>query len=467
MSAVRHVYAVALRAYPSGYRRAHAAELTSTLHEVVGDPPRLVVRELVGLLVGGLRQRVRGLALLGGRHAAAEALVVVVVGLAFVGLQWSSEGGSVRPGTGPVAFAPESPAYSHLTADVEHAPIGRAVALYQQGMGVEFFDTPQALVLGADETATRRIGLATDRGRHGDAGPMLLSPDGRLVIVGDLGDGQNDLALVDLSSGGVRRLQVPLPGEVHPLAWAPDGGTVAYSVGDGLHLLDLATGASRSVPRTAGVDAAAFSPTAPEIAVQLRWGGPDVLVFALDGARLRTLDMRGGSIGPNSWSPDGRLIAVEDDGTTVGFVRADGALLKPPVVVPVPGAGGEYRGRFAGWAGSSRPVFMVAAGTAGAPGRARLLATNLAGGEVRQLTKISTHAGNEAVSSRHFAADLLPGAGVRPAGDWDRGPLPLWFRFGVVLAVAALSAWVVRFAGSWARRRERRLVQRLAVPEPT
>jgi hypothetical protein len=181
------VYALLLHAYPPRYRKSHQRELLSTLQDVLGAPPRLEAREAVGLLVGGLGQRLSATSRLQDRHVRATALLVLVLGLTsslWHQAQWPN---SVPAGSGPASFAPASPAYSHRTADVRTAPLGRAVALYQHGTGVEWRDYPQALVLAADRTATRRLSLALGRagpGAQGDPAPMLLSSDGRYVAVG-------------------------------------------------------------------------------------------------------------------------------------------------------------------------------------------------------------------------------------------------------------------------------------------
>src|SRR4051812_21647778 len=173
-------------------------------------------------------------------------------------------GAEARHGSAAVAVPDRLAGYSHLMADVSDAPPGRAVALYQHGCGVELLDTPQAVVLAADDDVYRRLGAAESRGgaeSQGDPGPMLLSPDGRQVALGDHDTGSPDLAVVDLGSGDVASHQLPDARSVIPVAWAPDGARVAYLsdaaathpysggpiVGD-LLVLDLASGEASPVP---------------------------------------------------------------------------------------------------------------------------------------------------------------------------------------------------------------------------
>src|SRR5688572_30027625 len=122
--------------------------------------------------------RRRWLTPLAAAVAACLALLGVALGPGFI------RRGEIRPGGEPDAPAslPDRIAgYSYLTADVSSDPPGRAIAVYQHGFGVEFFDFPQALVLGADRDVYRRVDLAERRGgsarQGGDPAPMLLSPD--------------------------------------------------------------------------------------------------------------------------------------------------------------------------------------------------------------------------------------------------------------------------------------------------
>src|SRR4051812_39991991 len=102
---------------------------------------RLAAREMANLVNSGASRWVGACAGLRFRHALLVMAVVVCAGLAVSAVAAREDRpGPVAPASGPASFAPQSPAYSHLTADIEHAPLGRAVALYQQGTDVELFD---------------------------------------------------------------------------------------------------------------------------------------------------------------------------------------------------------------------------------------------------------------------------------------------------------------------------------------
>jgi hypothetical protein len=138
-------------------------------------------------------------------------LVLGTSAAAFVLLPMAS-GVESRDGGTAVSIPDRLASYSYLTGNVSDAPPGRAVALYQHGFGVEFMDYPQAVVLAADDDLYRRLDAAEDRGgseTQGDPGPMLLSPDGLWVALGDHDTRDADLGVVDLRTGGVTSRQVP------------------------------------------------------------------------------------------------------------------------------------------------------------------------------------------------------------------------------------------------------------------
>ena len=177
-----------------------------------------------------------------------------------------STGAGGRDAGTAVALPDRLAGYSYLTGQVSEAPPGRALALYQHGFGVEFLDFPQAVVLAADDDVYRRLDAAEDlagRETQGDPGPMLLSPDGRWVALGDHTASAARLDLLDLTTGAVDRHAVPEARSVLPVAWSADGRQVAYLAGDrptvppayaprsrlgDLFVLDLASGAHRVVP---------------------------------------------------------------------------------------------------------------------------------------------------------------------------------------------------------------------------
>lgn len=418
----------------------------------------------------------------GGRR-----LPLVVSGLvllpALVLALWP-HGGPAPAGADDVAGIPERLAgYSYLTGDVSDSPPGRAVALFQHGWGVEFMDLPQAVVVGADADVYRRLDLAERRAgpeNQGDPGPMLLSPDGGSVAVGEHDSGRPDLLVLDLGTGAVERHRVPGGRSLLPLAWSPDGSRLAYLLSEtatstlsgmppegDVGVLDLATGQARPVAGAERVWTAAFSPDGSELAVQhpdAAGGGLQLLDLA--GDRPRDVELPDGHHldGPDAWSPDGRLLATarapypcldlveetealachqawESTPDVVGFVPAG----TDDQQVPAP-VGTTRQGRVLGWT-STREVVVLAAAEGpdhAGPDELWLAAVSVDDGTAHRLSTVTTDNGDYGVGRFQLATALLPDLEVRAAGDPDRGPWPTWVRVGLALLAAAAAGLATR-----------------------
>lgn len=398
-----------------------------------------------------------------GWLALAVVLLVLVVGLSSDLLKAHRDAGPTPVREGPASFAPSSPGYSHATADVQDSPLGRAVALYQQGTGVEFFDTPQALLLSADATATRRLGLADGGGgpaSQDDPAPMLLAPNGRFVAVGAHGEPVDTLTILGLLDGRLREVPVASSREVQPLAWSPDSADLAFTDADGLHVLSMASGAVKDVPLGTVATGAAFSPASKELAVELDVGG--LVVLDLVSGTQRQLRAGGPerTLAPGAWSPDGRLLALSPPfGRRVDFVPADGSGRDAPAGFGIPGTGDGYFGGFVAWSAADRVVSVTSPGTGGEGGDATLVETDTSGGSARVLTSISTNDGNEVVWRMQLASELVRGAYARPQSAADTGPRPLRWSLIATLPAAASAGVLVLLGGgarrAWGRRRSR------------
>lgn len=393
---------------------------------------------------------------------------------------------ALLPGGSPVAADQSAAAgipdrmagYSYLTGDVSSSPPGRAVALFQHGWGVEFMDFPQAVVLGADADVYRRVDLAEDRAtpeNQGDPGPMLLSPDGTSVAVGDHDSDRPDLAVLNLATGEVARHPVPGGRSVVPVAWSSDGRRVAYLIsaaatsttsgtpaeGD-VGVLDLGSGEARALAGATRVWTAAFSPDSSEVAVQHSAAAGGALeVFALDGSGRRNLSLPAGHHlgGADAWSPDGALLATsrapfpcldlleeaqwlacqrewESIPDVIAFVAATARPAQVPTPVEVAIAG---QGRVLGWA-SAREV-VVLTGHADAegsdPDEFWVTGVSLEDGAAERLSAVPTGGGNYGVGRFQLAAALLPDLDVRAAGEPDRGRWPAALRVTAALLAAA------------------------------
>ena len=252
------------------------------------------------------------------------AAVPPVVGAVVAGIVVVLTGLGGSPTAAATPAVPEVMAgYSHLTGSVSSSPPGPAVALWQHGYGVEFLDFPQAVVLGAGGDSYRRVDVAEERAgseTQGDPAPMLLSPDGTRVAVGDHDVERPDVVVVDLTTGETTRHALPAGRSVVPVAWSSDGETLASLVSDeatnpysggritgSIALLDLPDDSAEVLELDGSATAAAFSPDGSELAVEQ--SGGITVVDLQDGSR-RSLEVDGVLAGPAAWSPDGRLLAV-------------------------------------------------------------------------------------------------------------------------------------------------------------
>ncbi len=331
--------------------------------------------------------------------------------------------------------------YSYLTGSVSASPPGRAVALFQHGFGVEFLDFPQAIVVGADGDVYRRLDEAEHRGgseSQGDPAPMLLSPQGTHVAVGDHDTGGADLAVVDLRTGDSTLYPLPAGRSIVPLAWSPDGKQVAYQfsaeptnpyggfpiTGD-VGLLDPQTGIAEALPGASNVKTAAFSPDGTELALQHGLLGGTLEVVSLVGDSPRVVQAPGGELdGPAAWSPDGLLLATTEvdtcrypelgrpcvgDRTEISFADATGQGRRVPDPLQVDAAGSN---QVLGWTASNEVAVLTESkltDTDPDPGTYWVTVVPLGGGDPRNL---SAHTGKQQLWGWSISAGL--GTSPRP-----------------------------------------------------
>ena len=371
------------------------------------------------------------------------------------------------PGGGPTAAAtpavPEQMAgYSYLTGTVSSSPPGPAVALWQHGYGVEFLDFPQAVVLGAGGDSYRRVDVAEERAgseTQGDPAPMLLSPDGTRVAVGDHDIERPDVVVVELATGETTRHGLPAGRSVVPVAWSSDGETLASLVSEeatspysggritgAIAVADLSGDSAEVLDLDGSATAAAFSPDGTELAVEQSGG---VTVVDLQDGGRRTLAVDGVLAGPAAWSPDGRLLAVttvepvsappgvDAPGTPTGLsfvdARGGGGAVPDPLALDLTGPG-----RVLGWAGPAEVLTVL--GVDGVDEQT-LSAVPLDGAEPRALMRM-TNLGSYGVGRFQLASAVAGSLEVVDPDDVDRGPWP-WALRAVLAAAAGLLAWAV------------------------
>jgi hypothetical protein len=381
---------------------------------------------------------------------AVAALVLVLTG----------QGSSPAPAASP-AVPEELAAYSHLTGSVSSSPPGPVVALWQHGYGVELLDFPQAVVLGAGGDTYRRVDVAEGRAgaeTQGDPAPMLLSPDGTRVAVGDHDTERPDVVVVDLRTGGTTRHSLPAGRSVVPVAWSMDGEALASLASDeatnpysggritgDVALLDLTDDAAEVLELDRSATGAAFAPDGSEIAVDQ--SGVVTVVDLQDGDQ-RNLEVDGVLAGPAAWSPDGRLLAVTTVGPTdvapgveapgiptgLSFVDADGRGDTVPDPVPLDLTG---PGRVLGWAGPGEVVTVLAGDGAD---EQTLSGVPLDGTEPRTLMRMDD-LGSYGVGRFQLASNTAETLEVVTPADVDRGPWPLPVR-SLAAILAGLAAWL-------------------------
>ena len=388
-----------------------------------------------------------------------------------------------RPDAGDFSVPRQMAGYSYVTGSVSASAPGPAVALFQHGFGVEFMDYPQAVVLGAGGDTYRRVDLAEQRAgaeTQGDPGPMLLSPDGRYVAVGDHDTAQPNVAVVDLTTGDTTTHPLPQGRSVVPVAWSADGRSMAlllsadatnpYSGGlieGDVGVLDLGTDRTE-VLDGGDASAAAFSPDGSALAVQ-RSGANGRELVIVEGDDERVVGADGLLAGPSAWSPDGRLLAITtldpslapappgDPGIPTGlsFVDATGAggEVPEPVELRVSGPG-----RVLGWDGNDE-VLMLLDGGGGDPccgsDDLTLSTVPLDGSSPRTLMTMSgvSSYGVGRFQLASAAADRLE---VVTPDAVDRGAWPVAMRI-VLALLAGLAVWVVAAIVA-------RVVRRLTAP---
>ena len=395
--------------------------------------------------------------------------VPLVLGLCASGLVLTLGAGHERPApeAGTYAVPEELADYSYVTGSVSSSPPGPAVALFQHGFGVEFMDFPQAVVLGAGGDSYRRVDVAEDRAggeTQGDPAPMLLSPDGRYVAVGDHDAGGNepDVAVVDLTTGETSTYDLPQGRSVIPVAFSADGGSLAVLLSDeasnpyrgeritgDVGVLDLADASTEVIDVDGTGATAAFSPDGSEIVVE-RASPRELTLVALGTAGSeRRLSLDGVLAGPTAWSPDGRLLAITTvepapgapgmgaPGTPVGLSFVDptggGGDAPAPLTLPLTGPG-----RVLGWDGTEAVLMLLTVEDDDAYTVSRV---PLDGSEPTTLMRMDDM-GSYGVGRFQLAAAAGDRLQVVDPSDVGRGPWPLLQRISASV-LAGLLVWLV------------------------
>jgi hypothetical protein len=330
--------------------------------------------------------------------------------------------------------------YSWYTGMLSSDRFQAASLLYQNGVGVEFMDTPQSVLLSTDGSTYRRLDEAEALSipeDQGDPATSVLSPDGTFVVVASAGR-TGEVQVITLRDG--RRSPIPVGGKrtALPVSIGRDGRTVLLTTSDkvvdryaetddlGLARLDLQTHQVLDYPEVKGVHAAALSPDGSRILITSARGLE--LIDAVTGRVTTTLPGSPElSLDGDAWSADGQLVALMDRSVLV-ILDVSGA---QPVQRRLPLSEPEY-GSAIGWRDKS--TVLIHGSTNGDENTSELYWVDATTGEQEPFASYTPNFTGASLLRVDAARDLVPQWQVteRPV---DRGPLPL--RLGMLLAAIA------------------------------
>jgi hypothetical protein len=323
---------------------------------------------------------------------------------------------------------------------------------YQNGVGVEWMDAPQSVMLAADGITYRRLDAAealTVVADQGDPADVVVSPDGTALVIAGA-DGHGFVEVVSLADDTSRRVPIGEGRSAIPVSMAADG-TVAVLLSSSemspylgndfrlhgtLAALHLGTGELREYDIT-DANAAAIAPDASRIVVDTATGLKTV--DAETGAvRDLGLTVGNGWLGDDAWAPDGDRFALLD-GTTLRVIDVSGG---EPVESAVPVDLLEY-GSVYGWR-DDETVLMY---TADGDNSGEFAWVDVATGDSETFSTYATGITGAAIATLDVARDLVPG--------WEVGPRPADRGVGQLIAAAALAVPVALIVWGLTPRRRR------------
>ena len=191
------------------------------------------------------------------------------------------------------------------------------------------------LAFVCDERPSQTIAIvdvASGRTRRvvsGSIDTFSWSPDGRRIAYGDLG-------VFTIRSDGTQRKRVVSNAWAGFPLWSPDGREILFQNGgadgqDHWHTVPAAGGKVRAVAVAAFSSSPAWSPDSTRIAFERAVGaaashpasGSQIALVRRNGKGLRSLTTGDGHRYRPAWSPNGRLIAFERNGSVL-VIRDDG-----------------------------------------------------------------------------------------------------------------------------------------------
>lgn len=345
------------------------------------------------------------------------------------------------------AFPRTVASYSWWTSPLGAGDIDRATAIYQNGVGVEFLDVPQAIVLGDDGSTYRRLTIAESRSTaadQGDPARSVLSPDGTFAVIGS-GTRTGEVTRVTLADGSTTDFAVGEGLDAVPQGITGDGRTVLLLAGEApmsrytdadfalsgtLLALDLDTGSIVDLPSRGAVHAGAISPDGRLVLIGDESGFS--VIERATGVRTEVPLDRAAAVGGGAFSPSSSRFAASD-GTMLHIHDVTGSSLSRAW----PLTGLEYA-QTVGWRDDD--TVLVQGWTDSGANTSAFAWVDVATGEVDVFSSYRPDLTGAAMWVTSLAADLIPEWTVTDTRD-DRGFLPV-----VIAAIlgsgAAALAWV-------------------------
>jgi len=385
------------------------------------------------------------------RRTPMPALLVMVVGVLLVVLPHLVSA-ATQPAHGSHRAVPLFPRtvapYSWLTPQLTPSTVDAALMVYQNGVGVEFFDVPQAVLLGTDGSTYRRLGAAealTIPADQGDPAEARLSPDGSFVVIAQAG-GAGNVVVMSLADGKQRIIPIGAGRSAIPASIGADSTSVLLLTSDEpmsplsdldfrlhgtLGLLDLESGELREYPDVSDVNSAALSPDGTAIAADTEAG--IVIVDVRDGSVVKTgLETAGMLLDGDAFSPDGLTFGYLA-GNVLNIVDTSEAT---PTGRTVALEGTGY-GTLVGWRDVSTALLHWS--ELDGSNASHFSWVDVGTGEQEPVSDYATGFTGAALGGPDMARDLVPTMQVRDRSA-DQGPLPLALAL-VFVGLLGLAAW--------------------------
>lgn len=194
-------------------------------------------------------------------------------------------------------------------SDARYLPTGHLVYALENGLFAVAFDPETLTTEGEAVPLVQGVMRAPGASINSASAHYGVSDEGTLVYVADTGVEIQKLVWVN-RDGAAERIDTIPTGTTPRLS--PDDGRVLLETGGDLWIYEVATGRSSRLTRDGGLRGA-WDPTSPRVAYTSAKGGDEqAWVEPSDGSGepRQLTDLDGGRVHVDSWSPDGRTLAV-------------------------------------------------------------------------------------------------------------------------------------------------------------